>query len=386
MKNIFLKEEQINYIKEVKKTEKKTLPNIFNALEKKETYIPLNDINFSKKLLSKGFDNALSFFSDDITSVPVKTVVNHFNRLISICNKKEQSIRPQLERLCYNTIIQIFNIPEDEVAFTCDLVDFIDKGKEFHISPDTNEEFEYENIDAIDNENIEVEKRRLVNTLVVGASQKIFNDAKKIYINDLSDLDEELPYLYSKLIKLNNYLLFCENIKIDDENHHQGGYVKVTLGNDRKLSKIEVKAINFPILLIESIKGIMELLSSNGLPDELSMAENVINKSDTLEEEPWDMRFGFGLWDMITLGENLNTKIIPDFFSKLVSLNADDFISLINELAHNTRQGKQSIQELIDDCEYTIEYDDFEKDILTKKNDMDMIEDAYFSSEELCNY
>lgn len=386
MKNIFLKEEQINYIKEVKKTEKKTLPNIFNALEKKETYIPLNDINFSKKLLSKGFDNALSFFSDDITSVPVKTVVNHFNRLISMCNKKEQSIRPQLERLCYNTIIQIFNIPEDEVAFTCDLVDFIDKGKEFHISPDTNEEFEYENIDAIDNENIEVEKRRLVNTLVVGASQKIFNDAKKIYINDLSDLDEELPYLYSKLIKLNNYLLFCENIKIDDENHHQGGYVKVTLGNEHKLSKIEVKAINFPILLIESIKGIMELLSSNGLPDELSMAENVINKSDILEEEPWDMRFGFGLWDMITLGENLNTKIIPDFFSKLISLNADDFISLINELAHNTRQGRQSIQELIDDCEYTIEYDDFEKDILTKKNDMDMIEDAYFSSEELCNY
>lgn len=384
MKKIFLKEEQIEYIKDELRKERANVPStILDALEKKETYIPLNDIDFSKKLLDKSFKDTLSFFSDDITSVPLNKVLNHLGKLMALCNKKEKSIKPQLEKLCYDTIIRIFSIPEDEIAFSCELVDFIDNGKEFHISPDTDESFEYENLDAIDSEKTEVEKRRLIDILSVGASQKIFNVSKKLYLNEISDLDEELPYLYSKLMKLNQYLLYHCDVDISDKNHHQGGYVKVTLGNDDKLSKIEVKAVNFPILLFESIKGIMELVSSNGLPDDMSVAKNVINKSDILEEEPWDMRFGGELWNIVTLNKNLDTKIIPDFFSKLIGIDAIDFISLIDELSHNTRQGKRSIEELIKDCEYTSEYDRFETDILKKKTDMDMIEDGYFNEEEL---
>ena len=147
-----------------------------------------------------------------------------------------------------------------------------------------------------------------------------------------------------------------------------------------------MKAVNFPILLFESIKGIMELVSSNGLPDDMSIAKNVINKSDILEEEPWDMRFGGELWNIVTLNKNIDTKIIPDFFSKLIEIDAIDFISLINELSHNTKQGKQSIEELIKDCEYTSEYNDFETDILKKKTDLDVIEDGYFNEEELSHF
>ena len=387
MKKIFLKEEHIKYIKEeIKKGQINVPSSILNALQRKETYIPLNDIDFSKKLLDKSFNNTLSFFSDDIMSVPLNKTLNHLSKLIVMCNKKEKNIKPQLEKLCYDTIIRIFNIPEDEIAFSCELVDFIDDGKEFHISPDTDEDFEYENLEAIDVEKTEVEKRRLINMLTIGASQKIFDESKRLYLNEVSDLDEELPYLYSKLMKLNQHLLYRCDVKIKDKNHHQGGYVKVTLGNDDELSKIEVKAVNFPILLFESIKGIMELVSSNGLPDDMSIAKNVINKSDILEEEPWDMRFGGELWNIVTLNKNIDTKIIPDFFSKLIEIDAIDFISLINELSHNTKQGKQSVEELIKDCEYTSEYNDFETDIIKKKTDLDVIEDGYFNEEELSHF
>lgn len=383
MKNVFLTEKQIQYIHNENRKEYGIPSKIFNALENKESNIPLDDKEFSKKILTKRFDEIKKDFTDDISQIPLEKVSNHFNKLMRLCQEKEKNIRPQLEKLCYNTLVQLFNIPEDEIIFKCELVDFIDNGLEFHISPDTNEDYEYNSLDEIDGEGIEVQKRRLIDSLVYGVSMSLFEKAKKIYINELFDIDEELPHLYSKLIKINEYLLFNVDDEVKDDNHHQGGFVKVVLGNEEKMSNIDVKALTFPILLIESIKGIMELISSNGLPDDFNVAKNVLNKADILEEEPWDMRFGVGLWNMVTLNRDIEPKIIPDFFGKLIDIDAKDFISLFKELANNTKIGKQAIGELLDDCEYNSKYNDFEKDILVKQSEKDLISDGYFTEEEL---
>ena len=383
MKNVFLTEKQIQYIHNENRKECGIPSKIFNALENKESNIPLDDKEFSKKILTKRFDEIKKDFTDDISQIPLEKASNHFNKLMRLCQEKEKNIRPQLEKLCYNTLVQLFNIPEDEIIFKCELVDFIDNGLEFHISPDTNEDYEYNSLDEIDGEGIEVQKRRLIDSLVYGVSMSLFEKAKKIYINELFDIDEELPHLYSKLIKINEYLLFNVDDEVKDDNHHQGGFVKVVLGNEEKMSNIDVKALTFPILLIESIKGIMELISSNGLPDDFNVAKNVLNKADILEEEPWDMRFGVGLWNMVTLNRDIEPKIIPDFFGKLIDIDAKDFISLFKELANNTKIGKQAIGELLDDCEYNSKYNDFEKDILVKQSEKDLISDGYFTEEEL---
>lgn len=383
MKNVFLTEKQIQYIHNENRKEYGIPSKIFNALENKESNIPLDDKGFSKKILTKRFDEIKKDFTDDISQIPLEKVSNHFNKLMRLCQEKEKNIRPQLEKLCYNTLVQLFNIPEDEIIFKCELVDFIDNGLEFHISPDTNEDYEYNSLDEIDGEGIEVQKRRLIDSLVYGVSMSLFEKAKKMYINELFDIDEELPHLYSKLIKINEYLLFNVDDEVKDDNHHQGGFVKVVLGNEEKMSNIDVKALTFPILLIESIKGIMELISSNGLPDDFNVAKNVLNKADILEEEPWDMRFGVGLWNMVTLNRDIEPKIIPDFFGKLIDIDAKDFISLFKELANNTKIGKQAIGELLDDCEYNSKYNDFEKDILVKQSEKDLISDGYFTEEEL---
>ena len=48
----------------------------------------------------------------------------------------------------------------------------------------------------------------------------------------------------------------------------------------------------FPILLTESIRGILELSASFGLPDEQDLSNQVMKIADSLEYEPWDMRLG----------------------------------------------------------------------------------------------
>ena len=149
------------------------------------------------------------------------------------------------------------------------------------------------------------------------------------------------------------------------------------------MTQIEIKALTFPILLSESIKGLLELISSIGLPDELSKAKNVVDKADILSEEPWDMRFGCELWNIITLDNKVETKMIPDFFRKLIDIDSNEFIGLMKELANNTKQGKRAIEELIDDCKYHSDYSDFEKDIMQKQDDKSLISDEYFTEDEL---
>ena len=81
-----------------------------------------------------------------------------------------------------------------------------------------------------------------------------------------------------------------------------------------------------------------------------------------------------------TTNEKTNNDYTIDDYIKLESSNSTCSAPI------NTKQGKQSIEELIKDCEYTSEYNDFETDILKKKTDLDVIEDGYFNEEELSHF
>ena len=59
---------------------------------------------------------------------------------------------------------------------------------------------------------------------------------------------------------------------------------------------IKARGMVFPVLLHELCKGVMEVLSLNGLPKQDNIAQYVVDKADFIQAEPWDMRFGPGLW------------------------------------------------------------------------------------------
>ena len=389
MRRIFINEAQEVLLKDNIK-----LPSFLtDRLSDEEVFSPLNDGMLAKKLLMKGYKDAVSSFSDDITNIPNDKVINEFNQILSVCIKKEQKFRPQLEQLCYNTIASIFDIPADQIEMELSLVDKINPSYEFHISPNTgggntsfiDDEYEYEDFSEIDNEVKETDKRRLINMLVQGIAMKLTEQVRKTYFNEIFELDEELPHLYSKLIKLNDYILFTNDIRIDDNNHYQGGCVRVMLGDDLTVTKIEVAAVTFPMLLTETIKGLMEVVAANGLPDNIELAKNVIDFSDVLQQEPWNMRFGIGLWNMLTQGKKIDTKIVPEFLSIIVKADVDDFIDLMKEVTHNTKKGKTIINDILDSVQYNSKYNAFLDDMLKKHTDKQVIdeEEPYFSDEEL---
>lgn len=386
MKRILISEEQERLINEALLCEEAVskLPmHLQNDIKSNSTSLSDCDI-FSNgigryslnKLITERFNEVLAYFSDDVSQVTGERVANKIEKLISICQKKEKPIKEQLEKLCFDTLLELFDIPEDSFEFECHLVDKIDDDKDFRVYPEPKNVKTYLDSTEIKNDNLEFQKRRIINALFIGGAMRISDKARTLYLNKVFELDEELPHLYSRLIKLNELYLFLSVIKISDKEHKQGGYVEVELPTDDVVAKINANAIVFPILLDQCIQGVMELFASFGLPDEQNLANKILEISDALIFEPWDMRIGPALFDSLFKKiPHMDTTELPYIFKRIVELKPTDFMKLIEEAVGDTETGNRMMNILYYKGNHDKDYESFENGIMKKQDDTLIIDD-----------
>lgn len=308
-----------------------------------------------------------SMFSDEISKVPTDKIERKLNKLLKICAKKEEPIKEQLEQLCYNTITQLFNIPKEGITYQCNIRDTIGQRQKQRTLP--------KNTTKVDKS--EIDKRILINSLLIGGSMIIAENARPLYINELFEIDEELPHLYSKIIKLNEYLMLIKDTNDRLKNYSQSGIVEVTLGNDDTNTEILVKAINFPILLVESIKGLLELVASNGLPDSLEVANYVMQTADNPAYEPWHMRIGPYVWnEIIGNFDGADTTDLPYLLEILVKQPPLKFFNLINNFIYKSEKSEKLAAKIIDMASYKIKYNDYNGDLLQPSTEKFAINDS----------
>lgn len=378
MRKIFINEKQERLLKE---SITPLSNNIVRGVSDGSVYVPMGNTAFANRLLAIGYNESKDDFNDDIENIPIDRVTNEFNKLLNICIKKEQNIRPQLEQLCYNTVVSIFNIPEDTIDIELNLVNQVEPTHIFHIAPDVDEDYEYDSVEVMDSEEGEVSKRKLINILTQGISDYILNKVIKACFSEIFDLDEELPHIYSKILKLNRYILYSKDVVITDNDHHQGGYVEVKLNDEMTVNNITVKAVIFPILLSETIKGLLEIVSSNGLPDDIEVAKKVINKADILPQEPWNMRLGLPLWKRMIGNTEITLSDIPKAFEILVNADCESFNDLFNEITNNTKKGKFIIRNIFDSVHHDSEYNSFLDGMMQKHKEKTIIDEVEFIDE-----
>ena len=389
MKKVVITERQKSIIEEALDERAKLPMHLLQGVTSKSTPLSAcecipND-GFLLDLISKRYNEVKSQFSDDITKYDNKQVLSKLSKLTVECIKREKLIKDQLEKICLNTIIDMFKVPENGVELTCSLEETIDSRRTFHITPDTDEDYQYEDYDSIESEESEAQKRMMLNTIIVGGAIRVADIMFKNCLAEIFDLDEELPHLYSQIMKINDYLLFSLNFKIKDNSHKQGGYVEVHLGNDTTPTKIEAHAMIFPILLIEAVRGCMELWASHGLPDDIKTAKAVLNKADALENDPWYTRIGPILWDKLC-GKADECKYIPSFIMNLSEIPVSEFNRMLREVIAGTKSGEKMVDDLISGSKYDDDYSDFEYDIKKKQEDKGLITDDYFSNEEIAEW
>ena len=352
-------------------------PNIKRDIEIGNTPISALSIphTINKKvvatILTDGYLNAVNNFSDDIESFPVDKIINKLDKLVAICQKKEEKIHNELEKLCVDIATSYFNSDElSDITLECRLVNDLSQN-DFHVEPNTGIDSNLDNLDNYNKYNLKINNRKLANTLVMGGALSLYDKLQETFIPELFKLDEDLPHLYSKILKINEYLTFISDDTITDSDNKQSGCVKVILGGEEGDEIIAVGTI-FPFLLIETFRGFLELLSDDMLPDNDFETDEITDKADILIDEPWYMMLGKSLWNKITRNEDDDIIIIGELFKM------DDvaFNKLMTNVVIGTHDAESMVDELHRTARYNYDYADFEKDLAKRREENNLVIDG----------
>ena len=379
MKNVFINEKQYQLIKESiqANTAKQLWLNGNNTpLSRDKNYIN----SAISKMIEQAYSNAVNSFSDNIAGVEISKVEDKLGKLILICQKKEEKIKAELEKLCADIALSLFDLNGTDLDLECNLVNVVNQTKDFHIKPDVKGEVEYDNIEEINTEDKDEVRRRYTNAITIGAALELTDKVIAKSVKEIFKLDEELPYLYTKIIKINNYLLLVNNKEITDKDNAQDAYNEVQVFSDSNKANILAEGVIFPFLLTETIRGFIEVMTSKTLPEK--RADYIINTCDILEDEPKYMILGRVFWNKLC-GDGFDEINAEKLLQKLLSLDTEQFNALMDEVLVGTKLGKEGMRKIIDKIKYDSDYQSFEKDLDNKRKEKEIIVDGYFTEEEL---
>lgn len=369
--------------------------HIFSKVKKHETSLgsndafpPEEDYAFDYKILKKRFNEIVDNVKnvDGLESLNETVVMNKLGELMKQCREEERPIRPQLEELCINSVMNALNVPDGFIVLECNLVDKISPKKNQRITPEDsdNRKFDFADLGEFSSFGKEIMKRRFINSMIQGASYSLSRNYES-FLPKLYEMNKKLPKLYDDIIALNDFLLFIKEENITDSNTMQGANVEVYLGHNDEMTEIYAQGLIFPYLLVETFRGFFELFASNGLPDDLKKAEYIISQSDFLKAEPWDLRLGVGIWKNIIDGIK-GTRYIPYLFSELCSLEVDEFNAVMAEILAKTKKGKSIVFGMVSDYENDYEIQSLQNDIERRNSIKNVISDGYFTADELNDY
>lgn len=323
------------------------------------------------------------------------------NRIIRI----ENNHRAELEELAIEIVKEEMGLSDDDFNFDAKIVsgNEIDASEfnrergpeqnpqEVNVDDEEGQE-EMENADVeeelyvdLAQLNLERAKRRLINSIIQGASKK-GHYMYQLIPEKLQQItgSNTLINLYGIMMSVNdaNYWQFDDRT-IKASGDSVAGKVKLNLpGGDgeedgeEQDSKptIYARGVNFPVLVHELIKGVLEMLGVHGqkagynqTPQEKEMFKKVSELEDTVEKELWDLRLGPAIWDRIraSFPEEVlldNNKELQNYlFMNLFQLPAKEFLVLMREVISNSDEGKNLLTNMLDGIKKMLsdeEYDD----------------------------
>jgi hypothetical protein len=127
---------------------------------------------------------------------------------------------------------------------------------------------------------------------------------------------------------------------------------------------IKAKAICFPMLVHEIVKGLYEIVGTKGFGPDREKNQAVVNAVDKLENEPRDLQYGKFIYDAISKIYNESdiedTRVRELFFTSVYKLPDEEFFPFIENAINNelTRDQKNWAAGEMRDIEKDLKKDD----------------------------
>jgi hypothetical protein len=207
----------------------------------------------------------------------------------------------------------------------------------------------------------------------------------KKYADKISSfLSPEILKIYREILDIDNYLLFIKKEEISEKKMSQTAYVEVRLGHGNERTNIKSQGLIFPYLLKETFRGYLELFSSHRLPKDNKKAMYIIRTADFMLAEPWDLRFGVPMWDLILKNcDKFSSRLIPYIFSDICALNTDEFYDIMKNLLARTGKGQEFLNNEINNVKNEFDYELFKSRIQQKNNNNSILTDGYMTEDDL---
>ena len=208
-------------------------------------------------------------------------------------------------------------------------------------------------ITAFERFDIEKAKRRFINALIQGSSKK-GHYMFELVRDELDRIDPRLLNLYGIVMSVNDLMYWVLPDEMMDMMMSQsgvGGKEEVDIETDPPT--VKARGLFFPILIHELIKGTMEVLGTQGLPDDPKQAEMVMASTDTLANEVWDLRLGPVIWEkfLTAYPERLfdeDKKFIQSYlFARFSALSSEEFFNLAKMILRGDAKATSILDKMV---------------------------------------
>jgi hypothetical protein len=337
-----------------------------------------------ERLVSSRFQKVAQKLSDvtgiqDLSSKQVQAMVYQemMTKLPSIM-RIESANKEQLEQLAVEICLEETETPDNWYQIDANLgmpstAGFRmggqdnDEGEE---EMDFGSDFDIDEFTKKDQIELEKHKRNIINAIIQGAAKKGHYLFQKPSIK--SRLDAINPSLYRDylgIMAINDFLYFSMEQMIEMMSQSgQGVAGKVQLGDaDEEYqeegadTKIMATGLIFPILCHEIIKGLEEAKGRHGLPQDADTRQKVMQSTDTLANEPMQLRIGPEIVEKLRnalpdeIFDESNKGLINWFHISLYKLPADEFLEIIGNIISTDKskvdRGKSSLREIMNEAQ-----------------------------------
>jgi hypothetical protein len=181
-------------------------------------------------------------------------------------------------------------------------------------------------------------KRRIINGITQGASIRgAFGFM--LFKEYIDDINPELVQKYNEILKLAFGIYDDENAiammlaALAQGQKMQGGESEMEYDEENEQFVIKAKAICFPMLVHEIVKGLYEIVGTEGFGRDKEKNQAIVGAVDKLSNEPRDLQYGKFIYDAISKIYNdssINDPRVRElFFAELYKTPDDEFFPFI---------------------------------------------------------
>ena len=329
------------------------VPNgtIIKRLDSKMFPLDANNVyNYKPEYLAgKEFKSACDLFQrrfgDDVNPGDVMLKVLGLFEFIA---RKEAPFVKELQKLAVKTIKELYNVP-DHVDLQAFIEVRINLDTEQDDSPKPFLELTLEQKNAMRDE---IQKRILLNGLVHGSSMHIWKGVYYLVKDKLDGMNPLLVQLYDEFTAGINFQFWMMNPDmvqqaVEDNKQLTQGFNEIKFKEPGQPAAIVLcKAINFPALLHEVNKGVIDYLICHSIPKTYSEEElkYYYSKADAYENEIWHYLLSPSLWSDLLETADVESHDIPRIIMNLSKLSYGTLTEIFRAMMDDKKKARIKLE------------------------------------------